>query len=681
MDLRSHPRSLIVFFTLRQAARALLRRPGYSLAAVLTLGIAIGATTAVFSMVKGILLNALPYAEQNRLVLPYEVSRQGAARALSYPSFRDYQSGSEDVFESMGYAYGRSQPFSTEQGPVRVLAAFVSEGFFATLATPSLKGRVLAGHHSDDGTTAVVSYDFWQRRMGGTDTAVGKSLQLGGRSVMVVGIMPPTFRFPSWADVWMPLGALSEAGRTALEQRDRHADAVAIGRLHPGVSKDRARLVLTTLAERQAEAFPDVGTGWTLMRLDRMTELILGDAPRRLAVFSVAVLLAFVLALVNVASLTLTRASQRARELAVRVALGGSRARVTLPLFAESVILALGGALVGGYLALAGVQYLRSHAPTVLPRMDEVGMDLGVLSFVGAVSLAAALVIGVLPALSVTRQDPASVLKSGGTPGSVGRRESRLRHAFMGMEVAIALTLTVTTGMVLKSVAKLEAIDPGFAWEDLVTVQIDPPERYREPDDLVALYQRLQTAVSELPVVDAVALSNHLPVRGSWMPTRIAVDGRAPDPSSDQALFRTVSPEYTEVMAIPVIRGRGFEPTDLYDAPGFLVNEVLADRYWADRDPIGQRLEVAKAVQGREDFGETVQGPVIGVVGDVLHMGLDQPPVAEVYLMYTESPPTWISMVVRTSRPYGSLVPELRQHLLAVEPELPTEGAFALYAD
>jgi predicted permease len=381
------------------------------------------------------------------------------------------------------------------------------------------------------------------------------------------------------------------------------------------------------------------------------------------------------LACVNVAGLALVRITARGRELAVRAALGAEHGHVVRLLAGEILILAGVGAVLGVCGAVATIGYLMRAAPNLLPRLAAVHINVGTVAFAVAVSLLAAVALGFGPAWMAARTAPRHAL---GTtrPGSGPRAVGHVRTALMALQLSVALALLTGTGLFLRSLAALDAVNPGFEPAGLVTVRIQPPTtHYDNAQRLVDLYRRLEARAAAVPGVERAALSNHLPVGGSWMPTPIEVDGSTPAGEADQALFRTVSPSYFATMQIPVLAGRAFDDGDLAGEPVAVVNQTLADRYWPQGDPVGRSLTVHRSVQGRADFGEPLRVRVVGVVGDVRHFGLDQPLAAEVYLPFTLNPPTWIQLVARAHGDATQVAAPLREALHTVEPLLPLGDA------
>jgi putative ABC transport system permease protein len=662
---------------LRYAIRTLTRNPSYVVAAALTLAIGIGATTGVFSLARGVLLQALPYRQVDRLVEVYEQNDQGNIRPASYPTFQDWRTTAGDAVDGMAFIYGIAPLMPTPDGPTDVLTAFVSDGFFRTLGTSPMLGRLITGGEAPgDAGVVVASYAFWSRHLDADSAAVGQTIVLDDQTFVVIGVTPPEVAYPSWAQLWAPLAALPASGRRALARRDRHADASVLVRLHSAGTVTATREVFTRAAQREAVAHPETGTGWASIQMTQLRDRILGNAPQRLMVLGITALLVLVLACVNVAGLAIVRLTTRSRELAVRAALGAGRLQVIRLLGIESLVVALVGAGLGIGVAIATTRYLRIAAPTVLPRLANVHIGPGTLAFGVVLSLIVATLLAVGPAWVATRAGPRGVLGST-RAGSGGRATSRLRTALVAMQLAVALALLAGTGLLVRTLVALGQVDPGFAPAHLLSVRLQPPAaRYGNAERLVELYRRIEDAASNVPGIERAALSNHLPLGGSWMPTPIAIPGRTSAAGADQALFRTISPAYFATMGIPLLAGRAFDEGDLSGEPVAIVNRSLANRYWPNEDPVGQLLTVHRAVQGRGDFGQAVQARVVGVVGDVHHLGLDQPLQPEVYLPYVVNPPTWIQLVIRVRGEPQSAIPVLRDRLASIEPLLPLADAF-----
>ncbi|MDQ3427897.1 MAG: ABC transporter permease [Gemmatimonadota bacterium] len=661
----------------RYAFRSLVRSPGFTLAAVLTLAVGVGANTAVFSVVRGVLLRPLPYAEAHRLVSVVEEHAQEDVRLASYPTFEDWRRQSR-VFDGLAFIRGLTVNFRSAEGPEQLIAGYVSPDFFRVVGASPVLGRrfSLDEQQSGGADVAVISHTLWRRRFGGKN-AIGRTMAVADRTVTIVGVMPLGFSYPDWAALWMPITALPVAERAMLAERGLHVDSRVIGRLRAGLDLERARAEMNTLAERLAAAYPAESKGWTRVQLAPLAGEILGDTRSRLLILQATVLLVLLIGCANLANLSLARGSARARELAVRAALGASRRRLTQQLLVESSVLAAAGAVAGVLLAIWAVAALRSSAPDVVPRLGEVTVDWLVLGFTFLLSAAAAAAFGLLPTLRVSRPDLTASLTDGGAQAGVGARGSGTRGFLIVAEVALAMILLVGAGLLLKSFARLQQVQVGFETDRLLTLRVMPPSpRFDEPEQALALYQRLQETVAAVPGVEAVALTNHMPLTGASILTQVMVEGRPPEGRNETAaLFRTISPEYFDTMQIALLSGRGLTTADLTStSPSVVVNEAFVRSFWPGVDPIGRQLTVFKSVQRRADFGEPLTGTVVGVASNVHHFDQETDPVPEVYLPYPRNPPRWISLVVRTRLEPDLMVAPLRRAVLSVDPDLPVVG-------
>lgn len=664
---------------LRYALRQLRSSPGFTAAAVLTLALGIGANTAVFSLVNGVLLRPLPYADASRMYTLLEERPPEGARLASYPTFLDWQT-QIDAFDKMAYVRGLTMSFRGPEGPEQVLVGYVSDDFLAAVGGHPMLGHGFeAEERGPEGShVAVISYGFWQRRFGGERAAIGGQMRLGDDSYTIVGVMPPGFAYPEWATVWSPLGALPANDRAVLTQRGNHADSRVIARLRDNVSVEAAQAQLDAIAGRLAAAYPEENEGWTRVGMTPVREAVLGDAEPRLIVLTAAVVLVLLIGCSNLINLSLARASARSGEFAIRIALGASRRRLTRQLLSENLLLALIGGALGWVLAEALLAAVKARAPDVLPRLEEVTLDARVLTLALALTLATGLIVGLLPALKATSPDLTGSLKEGAPGTGSGTGKMRLRSALVVTQIALAMVLLIGAGLLIKSFWRVQGVEPGFEYRDLVTLRIMPPSPgYDQPDRAVALYGTLADALRAVPGVESVALTNHVPITGASMPTSVQIEGRSSEGGQGEAaLFRTVSPEYFATMRIPVLRGRPLNQSDLVPSSrNFLVNETFARRYLPGDNPLGKRLTVPKSVQARPDFGEPMAGTVVGVVGDVRHYGLEADLEPEVYLPYTLNPPRWIAIVVRTKSRPELTIPALRRAVRTVDPDLPITGA------
>jgi putative ABC transport system permease protein len=662
---------------LRYGLRALRRSPGFALATILTVALGIGANTAVFSLIRGVLLRPLPYLKPDRLVSIREQHTQEGERLASYPTFEDWRRETE-AFDGLAFIRGSTVILKGVDGPEQLIAGYASPDFFRVVGTVPVLGRTFSPEEQQAGgpDVSVISYALWRRRFGGEPAVIGRSMRLGDRTVTIVGVMPPGFAYPEWAALWMPIARLPVSEQALLTARGLHTDSRVIGRLRAGLSLEQARARLSAVAGRLAAAYPAESAGWTRARLSRITEDVIGDSRSPLLILQATVFIVLLIGCANLANLSLARGTARSRELAVRTALGASRGRLIQQLLIETAVLTLAGGVAGTLIATWAVGLLRSTMPDVLPRLNEVTVDWWVLGFGLLLSALSAVAFGLLPTLRVSRPRLTDALAEGGWQAGSAASGSRTRGLLIVAEVALAMILLVGAGLLLKSFARLESVPLGFEADHLLTLRVVPPTpRYDNPDRAVALYQRLQAAVAAAPGVEAVALSNHVPLTGASMPTRVAVEGQSDPETELVTLFRTISPEYFETMRIPLLKGRSLSAADLTGSSNaVVVNQAFVRRYWPDRDPIGKRVTVFKSVQPRADFGQPLDGIVAGLVGDVRHFGQETDAVPEVYLPYLRNPPRWVSLIVRTRLDPELMIVPLRRVVLSVDPDLPVVG-------
>jgi len=659
---------------LRFAVRTLRKSPGFATAAILTLALAIGSNTAVFSVVNGVLLRPLPFAEQDRLFMLAEQSRQGAFRPPSYPTFLDWRAQSS-AFSGLAYVRGGGQRLAGPDGVQNIVGSFASPGFFATLGEGPLLGRLFTQDEERAGThVAVLSYALWQSRFGGDPHILGRTLSLTAGVFTVVGVLPHDVAYPPWASeqLYMPIATVAATDR-ALTERGFHADCRIIGRLKRGMTRELAKADLDGVARREAATYPGFNADWTSVALFPLRDEILFGTTQQLLVLVVAVGLVLMIGCVNVANLTLARAGGRGRELAIRSALGAGRGRVVRQLFTESLLLAAVGGALGVVTAYGAVALLRRAAPAVLPRLETVVVGGWVLAFALGVTIITAVATGLLPAVRAARPDLTDSLKEGTAGAGTGHRRQRLRAALVISEIALAVVLVVGAGLLIRSLWRLRAVNPGFDPQGLVTFFISPPPlRAQDPVRLAALYTQVEDAARALPGVTSVALTNFTPLAGGGLPSPVEIPGRAPDPLRDPRVwFMTVSPGYFRTMRIPLRAGREFTEADLAPGAAVIVNEAFTRAFWSGLDPIGRQVTLHKAVQGRPDFGEPLPGTVVGVVGDVHHFGLDLPAEAQVYVPFTRNVWGHMSLVVRTAVPPGGFLQTLSRAVRQVDPDIP----------
>jgi putative ABC transport system permease protein len=609
----------------RYAARTLVRRPAFTVVAVIALALGIGATTAIFSVVNGVLLRPLPYSEPDRLVAILHDGRNPVAPA-NYVDWKRQNT----VFSAVGAAeYWGGNEMS--EVPERVQGLKVTSDILAMTGVRPLLGRVF--RPEDDQPSAdhpvVLSWGYWQRRFAGAGDVVGQQVIVDGDRYTVVGVMPRGFDFPMfWAtgvQMWTPLAL----GERASSRRSQSLRIVA--RLAPGSSLDAARAQMTTIAANLEKAFPGTNRGVTATPL---AGLVVGDVRTALLVLLGAVGFVLLIACANVAHMLLARAAARQREMTVRLALGASRARLLRQLLTESVLLALIGGALGVALARVGLQVLVALAANSIPRSDGIGIDPGVLAFTSIVSLMTGIGFGLIPALRVSRSEMAEALRDGARGSTEGSRRSRIRSVLVGSEIALALVLLTGAGLAIRSFVALRAIDPGFDPHGVISAVVS----LRGTADAAAgrravFYASALERVRQMPGVESASMINHAPIAGDIWGTEFFIEGRPrPEPSeTPRATYRVVFPGYFETMRLPVLRGRDVATTDRLDTPAVvIVNETLARRYWPDDDAIGKRITADPAA------ATPAWVTVVGVVKNAVQSDWVASPEPELYFPYLQ---------------------------------------------
>lgn len=629
---------------LRHAARVMTQSPGFSLAAILTLALGIGAATAIFSMVDAVLLRPLPFTEQDRLVTVWgEVRARNQAHVeVSLQDYEGWKEGSR-VFSDLALLAATDSDLALTGGdqPLHVRGRLVSANFFDVLGVRPALGRGFRPEEDrpESQKVVVVSHGFWQRQLEGDAGGLGKTVSLDGEPHLVVGVMAPGFRFPKDVDLWVPAGPLG-----SVPELKRLRVFEAIGRLKPGVSLEQAQTDMTALSVRLEEVHPQTNQGYRAS-LQPLVDEILGDTGPALMLLLAAVALVLLIACANVAGLLLARAAARQKETAVRIALGAGRPRLVRQLLTESVLLAGLAAAVGLLLAWLGLRLVTAVGPADIPRLDEVGIDGRVLAFTLLVSLVTAVLFGLAPALQAARPDLTSSLKEGGkSSASLGSR--RLRSLLVVAEVALALVLLVGAGLVIRSFLHLQRTDLGFQPESLLTMRITLyGEKRPEPHQWAAFYRDVAQRVEALPEVERASVVLLRPLSGpiGW-DYDFQVEGQTPDEqkTNPTSNHERVSPGYFRTLGIPLVAGRDFTWSDGAETPKVaIVNQSMARRFWPGQDPLGKRLRFGRP--GSEGPWLTV----VGIAGDVRYREL-QSIKPDIYVPFLQDPHWAMDLVVRT---------------------------------
>jgi putative ABC transport system permease protein len=647
---------------LRFAARTLVKNPGFTIIAVVTLSLGIGASTAIFSVVNAVLLRALPYRDADRIVTVWQTKSGAMEPGASPANFFDWRSGNQ-VFEDMAAAEPFSHNLSGQGDPEIFRSWLVTAGFFEILGVDAFLGRTFtADEYRAGGEPAVVlGYGLWQRRFGADRNLIGQRLRLNGQPHVVVGVMPPAFEYPSSGrEVWAPR---IETPRDGLNRGAGYLPVVA--RLKPDTTLAQARHDADGIAARLAREYPQANADRGVL-LVPLREQVVGDVRPALFVLSGAVGLVLLVACSNVANLLLVRASERGKESAVRAALGAGRGRLTRQWLTESVLLALLGGLGGILIAHGTLDSILALGSSRLPRFASVTFDYDVLAFASAASLLTALICGLVPALSANRHVNDS-LKERTSTGDVARHH--VRRLLVVAQIALALILSIGAGLLIRSFDRLLRVNPGFLSENIVALEVQVWGFSRTPDQQAAFFEQTLDRLAALPGVRAAGAVSGLPFHDNAIsPNAVfTIEGRpAPAPGQEPTAFlNTASSDYFRTMGIPLRKGRFYTPFDRKEAPPVaIINETLARRYWPDDDPIGQKITA-------RFFGVSTRVEIIGMVGDVRHRRLDTDPRPEFFLPLLQSPYGSMTYVVSTSGPPQALLPGIKQAIWAVNKNLP----------
>jgi putative ABC transport system permease protein len=652
----------------RYGARMLARSPAFTVVAVLTLALGIGANTAIFSVINAVLLRALPYEEADRLVFLTEWSEQVPEMSFSVANLRDVRD-QNSVFESLVGYNGQNFILSGEGAEAeRLSGRQVSSGLFATLRKAPILGRPFTAEDDKPGAegVAILAEGYWERRFGRDPGIVGRRLVLSGEPFTVVGIMPKTLH-GSWKtiDVYTPLLRLEDkiGGE---ERRGSHPGIYVIARLKPGASEERARTGVKAIAARLAQQHPNTNARQS-MTLESLHHSYVGDLRPALMLLLGAVAFVLLIACGNVANLLLARAAGRQKEIAVRRALGAPRGRLLRQLLTESVLLAALGAVLGVLLAYWGVRGLVASLPANVPRADEIRVDGVVLAFTGGLAVLTGLLFGIAPAWKISTGGVQGALREEGR-GTVGPAHHRLRHTLVVTEIALALVLLVGAGLLVRSFVRVLGADAGFRAEGVLTASLPLPQaRFPEEAQRAAFVRQVVERVKAVPGVQAASAA--LPLLGGWQ-SSFALEGRpeaAPGQSPSADVTR-VTPDYFRAMGLRVLAGRVFTERDTAAAPPVaVVDETFVRAHYPGESPLGKRMRFG----GRSPAPDVKWLEIVGVVGHVKNYGVDQASRVEVYLPYDQSPVTGVTLIVRAEKDPAALSSALRESVKAVDPDVP----------
>ncbi|MEK6301932.1 MAG: ABC transporter permease [Acidobacteriota bacterium] len=651
----------------RYSARMLLKQPGFALIAIVTLALGIGANTAIFSVVNGVLFRPLPYAEPDRLYW-VTIDRQdlGNRFTLSNADFLILKKHNQS-FEKLALLQGDLMILAGGPEPQRIPAHKVSADYFAALGAQPELGRTFLPDEDQPGKplVAVISHSLWQRHLNSDPEPIGRTISLNDKVYNVIGVMPPDFRLFRSVDVWPIL-------QVSTPKRHGPFGLRMVAKLKPGIDEPQVRAELVALRDQAEREWPDPesssGLKWSY-EAEPLKEVMTGNLRPVLLVLLVSVGCVLLIATANVANLLLARASTREREMAIRAALGASRFRLLRQLLTESVLLAAAGGALGLLLASYGIDLLLKLEPGNLPRMNEVGIDKGVLVFTSCVSLLSGLLFGVAPAVQVSRTNLNESLKEGGRSSTETRGRKRLRGLLVVSQTALALVLLAGAGLMIKSFVRLQQVNPGFNPESLLTVQVSPPPaRYSDAQKKVAFHRELLERVRGLPGVQSAGTSSDVPPQNVNDVDTFEVEGQPVPPDQNRPLAERIilSDDYFRSMGIPVLNGRDFERADDNDAPPVaIINQTMARRYFSGGEAVGGRLHFG-------DFGpDATWITIVGVVGDVKNNGLSAEDALTIYQPFEQGPTVPICLFFRSSSNPEPLIAGVRDVVQTLDKDLP----------
>ncbi len=659
---------------IRYGLRQLRRNPGFAAVAIITLGLGIGANTAIFSVIDTVLLRPLPFPHSGRLVSVETIDtvRGGILHGADYPDFFDWQRENR-VLSGITAFRNSDFTFTGVSQPQHLTGEIVTSGFFSTLGVAPEIGRAFEPQEEEAGHPVVIlSHRLWQDVFHGDPRILGRVITLQSRGYTVVGVMPAGFHFPITAppvELWTTSSVDARGKDPATEQRgDRLLDVV--GRLKAGVSLAQAQADMSRIQANLQAQHPESDADLGGVRLVPELQHLVGNARPALLVLFVAVGLVLLIACANVASLLLARSMARQKEMAIRAALGAGRTRVLRQLLTESIILSLFGGALGLLLAGWGTSGLTSLIPRDIPRIAQIGVNGSVFLFTSAVAVLTGILFGMIPALQSARVQLVAPLREGSQRVSGGLRRHRLRSALVVFEMALAVALLVSAGLLIRSFARLEAVKPGFDPQHLLTFSVDLPEARYTTEQQVKFYDRLLLRLDALPGVHQAGAIIPLPLSGRQILVDFSVVGHPTPPGNEaSAALRSVSTGYFHLMGIPLLEGRVFDDQDTRNsAPVMVVNQAFAEKYLSGQDPVGQRV-----IPGASDHTVKQIPPyqVIGVVGNVRSSSLSKEPKPEYYVPYSQIMFGGYSIVVRAAMAPKSLASAVREVVHRMDPDVP----------
>jgi putative ABC transport system permease protein len=669
---------------IRYGLRQLWKHPAFTIIAVLTLALGIGANTAIFSVVNAVLLKPLPFPAPDQLIAvgmtdTRQKGTQTDLNSLSYPDYFDFRDQNRTLASSAVYR-DRSFALTSEEGATSLRGVKTSAEFFDVLGIKPKMGRAFARDDEQSGGgpggfKVILSHDFWQKHFGGDANVLGRTIMLDRRQHTVIGVLPAGFQFPIQndpIDFYVTIAedaANPDGSKPQTQQRGSHS-LQAIARLKPNVTIAQAQADLEAIAAALSNQYPDSNTHFGVASKPLREEMV-GDVRTALYVLFGAVVCVLLIANANVANLLLARASARGKEIALRAAMGASRGRIIRQLLTESLLLSGLGGVLGLLIAQWGTEALIKTVPQNIPRIGTIQLDASVLGFTLLISLATGVIFGLVPAWQASHVDLNSSLKSGTRTGGGGEGKGRVRNALIMAEVALALVLLISAGLLIQSFARLGSVQPGLRTERLLTARISLPEvAYPKNENITAFLDQFLSRIRALPGVESASTIVPLPLSGSNMVTSFDIEERPlPDGQRAGAPVRIIATDYFKTMGIPVRQGRVFDEKDRFEsAPVVIVNERFANKYFPGENVIGKRIMPGFAA---DDSGEKMRD-IVGVVGNVKHLSLRNEDSPEMYLPQTQIPFSIMSLVIRTSvsNP-NALTTSVRKELAALDSTIP----------
>jgi putative ABC transport system permease protein len=660
---------------IRYGLRGLIKRPGFTLVAIITLALGIGANTAIFSVVNAVVLRPLPYAEPDRLMTLWETMPGTDQRSVAPGNFVDWKSQNK-TFEDLAATFYGNFNLTSDGDPDRIDGATITSNLMSVLGVNAQLGRTFQADDDEhqDRNVVLISDGLWKRRFNADRNVIGHSITIDETPHTIVGVMGHGFQFPSRSDLWVlgrnrgavPMSLISQVPTNDwVHERDAHFIRV-IGRLKPGVTISQAQSDIAAVTRRLEQDFPksNAGLGSNVVPLHAQ---VVGDVRSMLFILLGAVGFVLLIACTNVANLMLARATQRDREIAIRTAVGASRLRLIRQLLTESLLLSIVGGLAGLLVSIWAVAVFVKLSPGDIPRLNEASVDFRLLGFTLLVSLLTGLGFGLLPAFQATRTNLNTSLKEGGTKASEGRQRRGARNILVVTEIALAQVLLVGAALLAVSYVRVTEINPGFNPDRVLTAKIAPSnKKYPDSKSRATYYTTVLERLQSLPGVVSAGMVMNLPLTGSSMNRGFRVEGR-PVPKADENVtmdFQIVSPNYFSTLQIPIKRGRGLNTTDVETTePVIVINETMARQYWPNEDAVGKRMGIGESTK------YTSWRTIVGIVSDSRHASLSELPVPTAFIAYRQDLESWPRMgfVIRAKTDAASLTSAVRRELAEID--------------